>query len=1094
MKRILRFLTLGALSLLLVFCFASCGGNAGGKTELSIKESAMPNTVFVLGQDVNLDGGVLLVKEGDKVSEVSMTDAGVSLSGYDKNTLGAQTVTITYHNKSVTLDITYVERMVATDYTTDYLQGEELDVKKGKLKVTRDNGTTYTVALSSSKVVIEGYNPNTVGEQTLTVKYDQNSTTYSTSLKVTVYEIESIKLISPTKVTYKSHDTAVSVTGGQLVLSGKGGELESTVKVTEDMIRGFDLSVANRENSPCTHTVNVHYNGVDYPYDIKITYSNISDFRDVAKGLSVIDFNEWDNWSSTTDLPVVDDTLGKELVHAMRLYLDMSTADRILLDNDDVMKAARAAIVWAYSKWYDDALIFSDAFSVVNGSIQIVAANEEALKAAITGLSDTDRDLFIYTDVIADLITKFESEKVCGNITFDLFPTIPNEDYLDLIELFEYMVDLDELFDAIPTTWREDGVENFGTEIEAVFNKIVNGGYYSYAYAELYDIVSSWRTDADAFDILFNYYYEQNQLESLIKLSNVSLPGDLEEIFNYLYMAIECTNNIQYYNGDTTRVFYGYYMAEQLSLLLLLGGNSMQKELFYVIPLNGMLGIGNSDELTEYTFYNIVEYLRTMSGGYYYYSAGLLGVERFDDFMNEYLHILRRYNTDSTYATSTEFGEDVEELLRLYMEFTSSEQASLAVTLNIFYGTEYSAPYMFGAVGEYAKFETQFAQLLRVYYQGLFDSEAGKNAYVALMVATEAYTQRYSNPGWKTVYDEKMALVRSLLSSMSLDEQKLFEKKLGYVMTKYENLTSSNSKYQGVTSIEGLDLKGWEDEFKALHEAMVFTELGMLYTQSNIRYFNLFLAAYERAEKIANNILENAPAEVVEIFRFAGLYSNKSYDEFFTKNWIDTTPESTEYMSYEFVMSVFRSHYMNAINVYIIGSSMYDDYFGSGNLREFIEKSYDLLIPFFLQSLTDPNTEAEYDAEKMVDLFYLFSKLSTYEKLVYLQYMDDTESRVFSTAVIKFTDGAYTTNTATLIQEIINLELAYMFYDYHLNVGSSTEADIADALDTVKSRLETVKNEFETLAEDDATEFAPYVELYNEVVTRAEQAVADSEA
>ena len=1091
MKRILKFLTLGVLSLLLAFCLASCGNNSGGKIELSIKESAKPNTVFVLGQDVNLDGGVLLVKEGDKVSEISMTDSEVSVSGYDKNTLGAQTVTITYHNKSVTLDITYVERIVVTDYTTDYLEGNELDLKKGKLKITRDNGTNYTMALSNSKVVIEGYDPNTIGEQTITVKYDLNSTTYTTSFKVTVYEIESIRLIPPSKISYKSHDTAVSVTGGQIVLSGKGGELESTVKVTEDMIRDFDLSVAKRDNSPCTHNVNVHYNGVDYPYEIKITYSNISDFRDVTKGLSTIDFNEWDNWSSTTDLPAIDDDLGAELVHVMLLYLDMSTADRMLLDDDDVIKAARAAIVWAYSKWYDDALIFSDAFSIVNGNLQLVGASADALKAAITGLSDTDRALYSYSDVIKDLATRFAKEKVCGNITFAAFPTIPNEDYLDLIELFEYMVDLDELFGAIPATWREDGVEGFGNEVEAIFDKIINGGYYGYAYAEIYNTVSSWR--ADAFDILFNYYYEQNQLEPLVKLSNVCLPGDLEQIFNYLYMAIECSNNIQYYNGDTTRVFYGYYMAEQLSIILLLGGDSMQKDLFYIIPLNGMLGIGNSDEITEYTFYNIVEYLRTMAGGCYYYSAGLLGNARFDDFMNEYMHILRRYNLDESYMASAEFGEDVEELLRLYMELTPTEQASLAVTLNIYYGTEYTAPYMFAAVGEYARFETQFAQLLRVYYQGLFDSEAGKNAYIALMVATEAYAQRYSNPDWRSVYNEKIALVNSLLSAMSPEEKQLFEEKLGYVMTKYAKLTDTATKHQSTTSTDGLDLKGWESEFEALHEALVFTELGMLYTQNNIRYFNLFLSAYERAEKIAGNILENAPPEVVEIFRFAGLYSNKSYDAYFTKNWVDTDPESTEYLSYEYVMSVFRSHYMNAINVNILGSSLYDDYFGDGKLREFIEKSYDLLIPFFLQSIADTNKMAEFDAEKMVDLFYLFSKLSTYEKIVFLQYMDDMDSRIFTTALVKFTEDTYTDNTATLIQEMINLEFAYMLYDYQLNVESSTEGDIADALATVKSRLETVKNAFKALTEEDATEFAPYVDLYNEIVSRTEEAIADSE-
>ena len=138
MKRILRFLAVGVLSLLVAICFVSCGNEGNGEIELSIKETATPNTTFVLGEDVKLEGGVLIVKDGDNVSEVSMTAEGVTVTGYDKNTLGEQTVTVTYLEKSVTISVTYVERMIVTDFTADYLQGTEFDLGKGKLKITRD--------------------------------------------------------------------------------------------------------------------------------------------------------------------------------------------------------------------------------------------------------------------------------------------------------------------------------------------------------------------------------------------------------------------------------------------------------------------------------------------------------------------------------------------------------------------------------------------------------------------------------------------------------------------------------------------------------------------------------------------------------------------------------------------------------------------------------------------------------------------------------------------------------------------------------------------------------------------------------------------
>lgn len=1092
MKRILRFLAVGVLSLLLAVCFISCGDETNGEIELSVKESSQPNTTFVLGQDVNLAGGVLLVKEGDSITEVKMTGEGVSVSGYDKNKLGEQTVTVTYLGKSVTVNIKYVERMTASDYTTEYLCGDEFDIAKGKLKITRDNGTSFTVSLSSSKVKIDGFDPQKIGEQTVSVKYQQNNDVYSTSFKVTVYEIEQIKLINPNKITYKSHDTALSAIGGQLVLTGKGGELKSSVRVTEDMISGFDLSAANRENSPLTQTLKVHYNGVDYPYDIKITYTPVSDFCNVAKGLSSIDFAEWDNWSDPNEIPKVDDALGKELVYVMQLYLDeMSAEERELLNKNDVKNAARAAIIWAYGNWFDDMILFGDAFTVVGGSIQISAKSENAVKEAITELEKTDRDIYNYSDIICDLVTRFANESVYKGITFSAFPTIPNEDYKALSAMFEYMLALDELIDKVPKNWEELGVEQFGSEIAAIFDKIVNGGYYTYANAQLYAAVSSWRKANDVFDFMFNYYYEKEDLESLVILSNVSLPKDLKEIFDYIYMALECAQNVSAYKGNTTRMFYGYYMAEHLSTLLLLGSDSMQKELFYLIPLNGMLGIGNSSNLTEYTFYNILEYLRTMPGGYYYFSAGLLGNEGFEAFMDEYMYVLRRWNTDAAYKVSAEFSEDVEGLLRLYMDLDPSEQASLAVTLNVFHGTEHGAPYLFDATGEHAAYETQFAAMLRVHYQGLFDTNAGKDAYVALMTATEVFAQRYTINNWQTVYNEKMALVESMLSTMSTEEQALFGQKFNYILEKYDSLIATSSKHKDTTSLSGLDLKGWEDEFEQLRTALVFTELGMLYTQNNIRYYNIFLAAYERAERIATNILLNAPEEVVEIYYYAGLYSDNLYYEFFGQE--NPSTEEITYMSYQYIISVFRSHYMNAINQGILKSSIYDEYVADNGLKAFLEKSYDLLIPFLHTTLLESDKAPEFDSAKMVDLIYAFSRLDTYSKIVFLQYMDDTSSSLFSSAFMSFTNSEYTSGAASLIQSIINFEFSYMVYDYNLNVGTSSEEDIAKSLEAVKSGIEELKREFGALAGEDEASFAPFVNLYNEIVERTDKAIADAE-
>ena len=149
-------------------------------------------------------------------------------------------------------------------------------------------------------------------------------------------------------------------------------------------------------------------------------------------------------------------------------------------------------------------------------------------------------------------------ENASENITFAAFPTIPNEDYLDLIELFEYMVDLDELFGAIPATWREDGVEGFGNEVEAIFDKIINGGYYGYAYAEIYNTVSGEKHSNRPYSGLFVdqmanrgilyplfaaddvHYYEKDGTSSaiIVSLPELTREGLIEAIRNRDFYAV----------------------------------------------------------------------------------------------------------------------------------------------------------------------------------------------------------------------------------------------------------------------------------------------------------------------------------------------------------------------------------------------------------------------------------------------------------------------------------------------------------------------------------------------------------------------------
>lgn len=64
------------------------------------------------GDELNLNGGVInAFYDDDTVEQIDMNDAKVRVSGYNKNVLGKQTITLTYEGKSVTFDVNVIESM-----------------------------------------------------------------------------------------------------------------------------------------------------------------------------------------------------------------------------------------------------------------------------------------------------------------------------------------------------------------------------------------------------------------------------------------------------------------------------------------------------------------------------------------------------------------------------------------------------------------------------------------------------------------------------------------------------------------------------------------------------------------------------------------------------------------------------------------------------------------------------------------------------------------------------------------------------------------------------------------------------------------------
>jgi len=138
-KLLFVLVTLITLALLCTVALTSCGSSI---SDIVIKDYNKPRTTFVQGQEPDFSSGVLTVIIDGNETDVPLTDPEVSITGYDKNTLGKQTVTVTYKDKSTTIEVNVVARMVADGFKSNYFVGDSFDNSQGKLKITKDDGKT----------------------------------------------------------------------------------------------------------------------------------------------------------------------------------------------------------------------------------------------------------------------------------------------------------------------------------------------------------------------------------------------------------------------------------------------------------------------------------------------------------------------------------------------------------------------------------------------------------------------------------------------------------------------------------------------------------------------------------------------------------------------------------------------------------------------------------------------------------------------------------------------------------------------------------------------------------------------------------------
>ena len=209
---------------------------------------------YEYGESLDLTGGyiTIIMASGTATTPVALTDSSVTVSGYNKNQEGTQTITVTYEGKQLTFAVKVIDSvqnisLVGTP-KTEYKYGDPLDITGLSILATKSSGSTETITVTES--MVSGYDPNTLGNQTITIKYKSLTTSFNVNV---VDYVKDIEIVKPNKLVYALNE-AIDLTGGTVTEIMASGATKTPIVMSIAMISGFDSSTEGVKKIKVTYS------------------------------------------------------------------------------------------------------------------------------------------------------------------------------------------------------------------------------------------------------------------------------------------------------------------------------------------------------------------------------------------------------------------------------------------------------------------------------------------------------------------------------------------------------------------------------------------------------------------------------------------------------------------------------------------------------------------------------------------------------------------------------------------------------------------------------------------------------------------------
>lgn len=1035
MKKTIRSILIVLLAITMLIAVVACYSDGG----ISIYDA--PQTTYVLGQELNLEGGTLLVESTGDI--VPLTSSDVSVKGYDKNKLGEQVLTVTYNRMRITFTVTVVERFAVSRATTDYFVGETFD-GKGTFTLTRDDGTNITV--SASDVTVSNFNTQSAGKVTVSLSYQDYSGTYD----ITVHEVASITLQAP-KTNYKSHEP-LDIESGYLTVSNADKTVEKMVALTVDMISGFDTSKATAANAitPLEQEVTVSYLGKEVKYTVRITYSNVSRIHEVYQELLDLDNG------------LIDDTLGEKIFEALQVYFNLSWAEQGYIDEQELTDIVQISAAYGLIAWSNAAEELTDALEVdAFGKFVFVGSYEDTV-AVYDKLMDSNCEIVRIGKILTQISDQFANMQMDSYTTVGsyLSTVVELSDFDTLTDKMEFMFDLYKKLQIIPADVTFETLQkDYSVELEYVARTIVSSPYEDVDDRVVYAVATSWHMDG-FFDLLYEYYLDDEDMLNSLLLKQ--LPGALEDLYR----------EIVYATDQGALIENAIYLAEYEGMVV----NSTMFMMYYRNVINLANEIKNGDNNLYKTIFELITFednTRVLDVyGYSIIMQSMSGNKDAEAFWNNYLDIVVNYVEEGEgYLEGDMFARQITQLLEDFVAMDPTVQ--LGIINSLYPAYAYGYPY-YGL-----ELNSGGYSLFTYFLWNYYGNNLSENAYEIFyyyLVALEYYAN-INNDIYANTSSSYLQAFRDLVDNRKYNMWYNDLNKDGYLTEKdYELIGFLHDRlhygYKEIDFRQNDTPEELDDEingyFEALDQSLHQVLQAYIFLEGNQETYSLLIASYERAEYWANMILESGNEVAIEAYHYRRMfvYDDVNYP---TMKW-----------TMDYAMSFCRNYY-----VYFI-------YYNNLTYGEYAESA----VPSFMAQIAPllwtgwyHITDSEHvgmDRDTVVAIMEAYRALTPEERFM-LWYNLDYERALYTNGLRDYFEMMIDDDDiGDLFEELRRLEIMYMFYEMYPDAadddGVTNSEQVQKTLDELGEKLDMTS---------DNEDYNLLIALYNYYKQAYESSVTD---